>query len=621
VRRGEFNLIFMSSLNKIRNFCIIAHIDHGKSTLADRMLEITGTVEQRNMKEQILDGMDIERERGITIKLQPVTMNYQGYQLNLIDTPGHVDFSYEVSRSLAAVETAILLVDATQGIQAQTLANLYLALEQNLTIIPVVNKIDLPAAEVLKTKQELVELLGCKPEEIIFTSGKTGVGVKEVLAAVIKQGSFPLEPRENQKLLNNEDYLRALIFDSKYDTYRGVVAYVRVFNGFLKKGDKIKLLSNGVESEVLDCGIFKPDYFSTGQLQTGEIGYVITGFKQVADCRVGDTLSTNQEGSDSINLAPLPGYKEVCPMVFAGIFPREGNDFKELREALAKLKLNDAALVYEPERSDALGFGFRCGFLGLLHLEIFQERLRREYNLNLIVTIPSVAYKIIKSNGEEIIIRTPQALPDPTKVKVIEEPWVELDIITPKKYLGNIIQLVQEKKGIYKNTEYLSSDGDDSRVLLHYEIPLATILTNFYDKIKSVSAGYASINYDYLDYRLAKVIKMDILVAEDIIESLATIVYIDEAYREGRKIVEILKHNLTRQMFAVKIQAALNGKIIASETLSARRKDVTAKLYGGDVSRKRKLLEKQKKGKKKMMIAGKGSIDIPSETFVKILKR
>jgi len=610
----------MSKINKIRNFCIIAHIDHGKSTLADRMLEITGTVEKRKMKEQILDGMDIERERGITIKLQPVTMNYQGYQMNLIDTPGHVDFSYEVSRSLAAVETAVLLVDCTQGIQAQTLANLYLALEQNLTIIPVVNKIDLPAADIEKTKKEIIELLGCQPEEIICSSGKTGAGVKEVLEAVISRGSSPLEPSE-ANLINNQEYLRALIFDSKYDTYRGVVAYIRVFNGSLKKGDKIKLLSNSVESEVLDCGIFKPDYVSTEGLQSGEIGYVITGFKQVADCRVGDTVTINNSFSNSVVLSPLPGYKEVRPMVFAGIFPHEGNDFKELREAMEKLKLNDAALVYEPERSDALGFGFRCGFLGLLHLEIFQERLRREYNLNLIVTVPSVAYRITKSNGEEIIIRTPQRLPEPTQVKSIEEPWVKLDIITPKKYLGNVINLAQDKRGIYKNTEYISTDGDDSRVLLHYEIPLAAILTDFYDKIKSVSAGYASINYEYLDYRPAQVIKMDILVAEDIIESLATIVYEDDAYKEGRKIVEILKHNLGRQMFAVKIQAALNGKVIASETLSAMRKDVTAKLYGGDVSRKRKLLEKQKKGKKKMMAAGKGSVEIPPETFVKILKR
>jgi GTP-binding protein LepA len=610
----------IEEISKIRNFAILAHIDHGKSTLADRMLEITDTVEKRKMKDQILDGMDIERERGITIKLQPVTMNYQGYQLNLIDTPGHVDFSYEVSRSLAAVETAVLLVDCTQGIQAQTLANLYLALEQNLTIIPVVNKIDLPAADIIKTKRELVDLLGCREEEIIASSGKTGEGVAEILSAVIKHGGAPRAPEiKNQSVVEN--YPRALIFDSKYDIYRGVVAYVRVFSGSLHKGDKIKLLFTGIESEILDCGVFKPDYVSTGSLSVGEIGYVITGFRAVADCRVGDTITANQGVNNSAAVEPLPGYKEVRPMVFAGIFPREGNDFKELREAMDKLKLNDAALVYEPERSDALGFGFRCGFLGLLHLEIFQERLRREYNLDLIVTVPSVAYKVLKSNGEEIIIRTPQRLPDPTQVDIIEEPWVRLDIITPKDYMGNVIKLAQEKRGIYKNTEYLSAAGDDGRVLLHYEIPLSAILTDFYDKIKSVSAGYASINYDYLDYRPADVVKMDIMVAEDIVESLATIVYRDDAYREGREIVEILKDNLPKQMFAVKIQAAINGKVIAAEKLSAMRKDVTAKLYGGDVSRKRKLLEKQKKGKKKMMMAGKGSVEIPSDTFVKILKR
>ncbi len=611
----------MLDINKIRNFAVLAHIDHGKSTLADRMLEITGTVEKRKMKAQILDGMDIERERGITIKLQPVTMNYRGYVLNLIDTPGHVDFSYEVSRSLAAVETAVLLVDSTQGIQAQTLANLYLALEQNLTIIPVVNKIDLPAADVPKVKREIIKLLGCKQEEIFCSSGKTGEGVAEILDEVIRISQAPTEPKETTLSKNGQDYPRALIFDSKYDTYRGVVAYIRVFNGKIKKGDKIKLLSVQVESEVLDCGIFKPDYESTGELNPGEIGYVVTGFKTVADCRVGDTLTANEGVAHSKQIERLEGYKEVKPMVFAGIFPREGSDFKELREAMDKLKLNDAALAYEPERSDALGFGFRCGFLGLLHLEVFQERLRREYNLDLIVTVPSVAYKVYKTNGEEEIIRTPQRLPEPTYISKIEEPWVSLDIIAPKAYMGNIIKLAQDKRGIYKNTEYISADGDDSRAILHYEIPLSAILTDFYDKIKSVSAGYASINYEYLDYRQADVVKMDILVAEDIIEALATIVYRDDANREGRVIVDILKDNLSRQMFAVKIQAAIGSKIIAAEKLSAMRKDVTAKLYGGDVSRKRKLLEKQKKGKKKMMAAGKGSVDIPPETFVKILKR
>jgi GTP-binding protein LepA len=591
----------------IRNFCIIAHIDHGKSTLADRMLEITNTVEKRKMKEQVLDRMDLERERGITIKLQPVTMEYNGYILNLIDTPGHVDFSYEVSRSLAAVEGAVLLVDATQGIQAQTLANLYLAIEQNLTIIAVINKIDLPAADIDKTKQEIIKLIGCKGEEIILASGKTGKGVAEILEAVIKDVPPPKE--------EGEAPLRALIFDSNYDEYKGVVAYVRIVDGEIKKGDKICLLATEAKSEALDVGIFNPEYKTTGKLETGKIGYIVTGFKDVSECRVGDTIS-NIKFIDS-GLKPLQGYKEVKPMVFAGVFPREGSDFKDLREAMEKLKLNDAALSYEPEGSEALGFGFRCGFLGLLHLEIFQERLRREYGLDLIVTLPSVAYKVHKTNSEEIFIRTPQKLPNQAEIKDIEEPWATLDIISPKDYMGSIMELARSKRGTYKNTEYL----DEDRVILHYEIPMAAILTDFYDKIKSVSSGYASINYEYIDYRQADVVKMDILVAEEPVEALSMIVYRDEAFREGKVIVETLKNTLSKQMFVLKLQATIGGKVIAAERLSAMRKDVTAKLYGGDVSRKRKLLEKQKKGKKKMMAAGKGSVEIPPETFVKILKR
>ncbi len=597
-------------MKKIRNFCIIAHIDHGKSTLADRMLEITKTVEKRKMKEQMLDGMDIERERGITIKLQPATMEYNGWQLNLIDTPGHVDFSYEVSRSLAAVETAVLLVDASQGIQAQTLANLYLALEQDLQIIPVLNKIDLPAAMVEKVSAEVCQLLGCKKEEIILASGKTGQGVKEILDAVIDLGKFPRET-------SISDGARALIFDSSYDDYKGVLAYVRVFDGEIKKGDKIKLLATKASSEVLDIGIFKPHHVSTGILKTGEIGYVVTGFKQVADCKVGDTMTLNNFKSE-----PLAGYKEVKPMVFAGVFPKEGSDLSDLRDAMEKLKLSDSALAYEPEHSDALGYGFRCGFLGLLHLEIFQERLRREYNLDLIVTMPSVAYRVKTKDQKEEIIRTPQKLPEANYLESISEPWVSLDIISPSNYIGNIMGLVQEKRGIYKNTQYISGSSEvDKRVILHYEMPLASILTDFYDKIKSVTSGYASINYEYLDYRLADVVKMDILVAEEPIEALAVIVYRDEAFRHGKAIVNILKDSLDKQMFVLKIQAAIGGKIVASEKLSAMRKDVTAKLYGGDVTRKRKLLDKQKKGKKKMMQAGKGSVDIPPQTFVKILKR
>ncbi|MBI2459639.1 MAG: elongation factor 4 [Parcubacteria group bacterium] len=597
-------------MNKIRNFCIIAHIDHGKSTMADRMLEITGTIEKRKMKDQVLDRLDLERERGITIKLQPVKMSYQGYSLNLIDTPGHVDFSYEVSRSLAAVEGAALLVDASQGIQAQTLANLYLALEQNLTIIPVINKIDLPAANIEKTKKEIIQLLGCAPEEIILASGKTGQGVLEVLQAVIERVPAPVETGSGA-------FLRALIFDSTYDEYRGVVAYIRIFDGAVKKGDKIVLLATKAKSEVLDAGIFAPEYKSTGELKTGQIGYIVTGFKGVSECRVGDTVTNYQLPITNYQLKPLQGYKEVKPMVFAGVFPKEGNEFEELREAIDKLKLNDAALVYEPEHSQALGFGFRCGFLGLLHLEIFQERLSREYNLNLIVTIPSVAYQVYKKNGEELIIRSPQKLPDLAEIDKIEEPWVNLDIIAPKEYLGAILNLTQEKRGLYKNTEYI----DSSRVILHYEIALAAILTDFYDKIKSVSSGYASINYDLAGYKPADVVKMDILVAEEAVEALAMIVYRDEAFKRGKETVNTLKETLPKQMFVVKLQAAVGGKIIAAERISARRKDVTAKLYGGDVSRKRKLLEKQKKGKKKMEAQGKGRVEIPSDTFVKLLKR
>jgi len=571
------------------------------------MLEITGTIEKRKMKEQILDRMDLERERGITIKLQPVTMNYKEYVLNLIDTPGHVDFTYEVSRSLAAVEGAILLVDATQGIQAQTLANLYLALEQDLTIIPVINKIDLPAADVQKTKNEIIKLLGSKEEEIICASGKTGQGVAEILDAVIRRIPAPISRGTSETRS-----LRALIFDSNYDEYRGVVVYIRVMDGSVNKNDKITLLATGAKTDALDVGIFTPDYKSTGRLHTGEIGYIVTGFKQVSDAKVGDTVTL----AGAAGVTPLKGYKEVKPMVFAGIFPKEGNEFQELREAMEKLKLNDAALVYEPEHSHALGFGFRCGFLGLLHLEIFKERLRREYGLDLIVTIPSVAYKVLKKNGDNLVVKTPQDLPDPSETETIKEPWVKMDIITPKEHLGPIMNLTQDKRGIYKNTEYIDND----RAILHYEIPMATILTDFYDKIKSASSGYASINYEYFDDRPADVVRMDILVAEDPIEALALIVYRDDAFRKGKEIVQTLKETLPRQMFVLKLQAAIGGKIIAAEKISAMRKDVTAKLYGGDVSRKRKLLEKQKKGKKKMMEAGKGSVDIPSDTFVKILK-
>ncbi|MFA5413403.1 MAG: translation elongation factor 4 [Patescibacteria group bacterium] len=594
----------MEIQNKIRNFCIIAHIDHGKSTLADRLLEFTGTVSKREMKDQLLDMMDLERERGITIKLQPVRMNYKDFILNLIDTPGHVDFNYEVSRSLAAVEGALLLVDATQGVQAQTLGNLYLALEQNLTIIPVVNKVDLKNAEVEKTVQEIVALVGCKKEEVILASGKTGVGVPEILEAVVEK-----VPSPRGKI---DEPLRALIFDSKYDDYKGVVAYVRVVDGEVRRGDKMFLMATKTESEVLEVGYFKPKFQTAEKLLAGEIGYIVTGLKEIEKCRVGDTVTS--KNSESM-VRSLPGYKEVKPMVFAGIFCKEGDDFPKLRDAILKLKLNDASLTFETEQSKALGFGFRCGLLGLLHLEIVEERLRREHNLDVIVTVPSVAYRITNQKNEVAIIKSPSELPDLSRIKMIEEPWIKIDVVSPSNYIGGIMQMVQEKRGIYFNTEYLDAD----RVILHYEIPLSAILVDFYDKLKSVSSGYASLNYEFFGYREADVLKMDILVASEPVEALATIVYRDTAQDVGRRIVSSLKKVLPRQMFEVKIQAALGGKIIASEHLPAMKKDVTAKLYGGDVTRKNKLLEKQKKGKKKMKALGK--VDIPPAAFLAVLKK
>jgi len=565
-------------------------------------LEITKTVEQRKMKAQFLDRMDLERERGITIKLQPVRMEYQGYILNLIDTPGHADFTYEVSRSLQAVEAAILLVDATQGVEAQTIANLYLACEQNLTIIPVMNKIDLPAAHPEKVRKEIVNLLGCSPSEVIEVSAKTGENVEKVLAEVIKKTPPPQGDPQGR--------VQALIFDSEFNDYKGVVAYLRLESGTLAAGQKIRFIAAAEESEILEVGYFKPDFKKADKLMAGEIGYAVTGLKNLEHARVGDTITL--ENAPALS---LPGYKEVKPMVFAGIFCKEGDDYQKLREAIEKLKLNDSALFYEPENSPALGFGFRCGFLGLLHLEIFQERLKREYNLDLVITAPSVAYKIKKSDGAELTIHSPQELADEGQIDLIEEPYVKIDVITPKDYLGGIMKLVQEKRGEYQNTEYL----DENRVILHYHIPLAAILVDFYDNLKSLSSGYASLNYEFLDYRACDVIRMDILVAEEKVEPLSTIVYRDDAFRAGRKIVEMLKNILPKQMFMVKIQAAIGGKIIAAERLSAMRKDVTAKLYGGDVTRKRKLLEKQKKGKKKMMAMGK--VDIPQEAFMAVLKR
>lgn len=604
----------------IRNFCIIAHIDHGKSTLADRLLEYTGAITKREMKAQLLDTMELEQERGITIKLQPVRMDYEHegkpYVLNLIDTPGHVDFTYEVSRSLAAVEGAILLVDASQGVQAQTIGNLYQAVEQGLAIIPVLNKIDLPAADVEKVSAEVVALLGCDPDEIISVSAKTGENIEEVVKAVIERVPAP-EKKE-------EEALTALVFDSVYDEYKGVVAYVRVVAGSLKKGKNMLLMQTDTESEVLEVGVFRPKYEPKDTLASGEIGYIVTGLKDIEACRVGDTITL--AGTQGVEA--LQGYKEVKPMVFAGLFPKEGDEYQKLRDAIARLKLSDAALVYEPEHSAALGFGFRCGLLGLLHLEILQERLRREFDIDLIVTVPSVAYQVLKTNGDELTVKSPLDLPEPTHIDTISEPWVRMDIVTPKRFIGPVMSLVVDKRGTYKNTEYLTSTGKNAaddvlgeRVILRFEMPLASILVDFYDRLKSVTSGYASLNYEFMEYRPASVVRMDILVAEEPVEALAVIVYRDEAERVGRAICKKLKETLPREQFVIKLQAAIGGKIIAAERLSALRKDVTAKLYGGDVTRKRKLLEKQKKGKKRMKAMGHGKVDIPPEAFMAVLKR
>ena len=598
----------------LRNFCIIAHIDHGKSTLADRFLEVTGTVSKRDMKNQLLDSMDLERERGITIKLTPVRMKYllngEEYILDLIDTPGHVDFNYEVSRSLAAVEGAILLVDATQGVQAQTIGNLYLAIEQNLTIIPVINKVDSPAANIEKTKAEIIHLLGCAEDEIILASGKTGQGVEEILKAIVKKIPAPKDSANQAP--------RALIFDSSYNEFKGVVASVRMVDGELKKGDKIFLVTTQTPAEILEIGYYTPKFQPATVLKNGEIGYVVTGLKEVRDCRVGDTITTLGSDKTGSSHDPLPGYKEVKPMLYAGIFPDEGDGYEQLRDAIDRLKLSDSALIYEPEHSQALGFGFRCGFLGMLHLDIFQERLNREFNLEVVITVPSVAYKIEKTNGDKLTIHSPQEMPEPNHITAVAEPWMTLDIITPKEYVGNVMGLISERRGRYKNTEYLST-GSDQRALLHYEIPLAALITDFYDKLKTVTSGYASMNYDLIGYEKTDVVKIDILVAEEPVEALATLVWREDAYHIGQKICISLKESLPRQQFELKIQAAIGGKIVASERLGALRKDVIAKLYGGDVTRKMKLLEKQKKGKKRMMAHSK--VNIPPEAYLAVLKR
>ena len=600
----------MVPLERIRNFCIIAHIDHGKSTLSDRLLEITGTVERRNMKDQLLDSMDIERERGITIKLAPARMNWKKegveYTLNLIDTPGHIDFNYEVSRSLAAVDGAVLLVDATQGIQAQTVANLYLALEENLEIIPVLNKIDLPAADVPRRTAELVKLLGCKPEDILAVSGKTGEGVNALLDAVVDR--IPAAQGEA------DSPARAVIFDSAYDDYKGVVAYVRIVDGKLRKRDKLRMLATDAEGEILEIGALKPKFFPLEELETGQIGYIVTGLKDIRACRVGDTITT----AGSHQVEALPGYREVRPMVFAGVFPEQGDEYGALRDAMDRLKLNDAALVFEPEHSPALGYGFRCGFLGMLHLEILKERLSREYNLDLVVTLPSVAYRVfVNGSPEHRVIKGALDLPDPAHIEHVEEPWAKVDIVTPTDAIGNVMQLCQERHGIYVNTEYIS----EGRAMLHYELPLSSIIVDFNDRLKSATAGFASMSYDVFDYREADIVKLDIMVADATVDAFSSLVYREEAERVGRRVLEILKEEIPRTQFVIKLQASVGGKVVAGERISAMRKDVTGGLYGGDYTRKLKLLQKQKKGKAKMMAMGAGNVDIPGEAYMKVLRR
>jgi GTP-binding protein LepA len=606
-------------LLNIRNFGIISHIDHGKSTLADRLLELTGTIEQRKMREQVLDMMDLEREKGITIKLQPVRMEYEleipnsksqtgaKYILNLIDTPGHVDFTYEVSRSLAAVEGTVLLVDASQGVQAQTLANLHLAQEQKLVIIPVVNKIDLSHAQIEETVQEISRLLNINQVDILKISAKQGTNVEKVLEAIIKR--IP-SPRGNPA-----GPLRALIFDSVYDPYKGVIAYVRIVDGQIQSGDRIIMMASRASAEVIEVGVFRPQLTKIDSLKSGEIGYIATGLKDVGQCRVGDTIIGHSEQRTVNNIQPLPGYQEPKPVVFASFYPAETDDYDLLKEGLAKLKLNDASLQYEPESCEGLGRGFRCGFLGMLHLEIVSERLKREYGLNLIITSPSVSYQIITSQGKHLRISSPADLPEIDKIAEIEEPWVSLEIITPNYYLGQVIKLLEGVRGKYRDTQYLST----GRVLVKYQAPLNEIIVDFYDKLKNATAGYASMNYEVIGYRPADLVKMDILVAGEKVEAFARIIHREKAYREGRALVKKLKEVIPAQLFAVSLQAAIGGKIIARETIRALRKDVTGYLYGGDYTRKRKLLEKQKKGKKKLKQLGK--VRIPSEVFLKVLKK
>ena len=619
----------MAIQSRIRNFSVIAHVDHGKTTLSDRILELTGTVALREMRVQLLDSMDLEREKGITIKARAVRMTWTArdgleYELNLIDTPGHVDFNYEVSRSLAACEGAVLLVDASQGIEAQTLANAYLAVEQGLEVVPVINKIDLPSIDLDVVREDLHTTLGFTAEETLLASGKTGVGVAEILHAVVER----IPPPHGDP----EAPLRALIFDSHYDVYKGVVAHIRVMDGSLAAGDRILLMATGKTSELAELGVFTPEAVRRERLEAGEVGYAATGLKAVADCRVGDTLTLAARPASE----PFPGYRPAKPMVFAGFYPTESDAYPELKDALEKLRLNDAALVYEPETSQALGFGFRCGFLGLLHLEIVQERLEREYGVELIATSPSVEYRVIVHGGREIALDNPAELPDPGTIEEIREPWMKVTIITPTAYVGPLMDLAQNKRGTLKDMSYITGERaarpgertasreatqsyvDPTRAMLTYEMPLGEVIVDFYDQLKSRSQGYASLDYELTEYRAADLVRLDILVAGTIVDALSIIIHRSQTMSAGRVLTAKLRTLIPKQMFDVRIQAAVGSKVIASETVKAKRKDVIAKCYGGDITRKKKLLEKQKEGKKRMKMVGQ--VEIPQEAFLAVLR-
>lgn len=596
----------MLNRQRIRNFSIIAHIDHGKSTLADRLLEYTGTLSRREMMEQVLDSMDLEREKGITIKARAVRMDFkaadgESYELNLIDTPGHVDFSYEVSRSLAACEGALLVVDAAQGIEAQTLANVYLALEHDLALVAVINKIDLPNAMPERVAQEVGDLIGLLPNEIIPASAKEGVGVPEILQAIVDQ----IPPPEGDA----EAPLRALIFDSHYDAYKGVIAYVKIVDGTLDRESRIRVMASGRDVDLLEVGVFRPNMTPVAQLVAGEVGYVATGLKVVSDCQVGDTITLASQPA----AAPLPGYRPVKPMVFAGFFPVNSEDFSLLRDSLERLQLNDASLVFVPESSDALGFGFRCGFLGLLHMEIVQERLEREYNIDLLATAPSVEYEVVKHGGEIVLVDNPSELPDPGVIDEIREPWMDINVITPSRYIGVVLDLVTNRHGEYSSMEYL----DEERVSIKFGMPLGELIVDFYDQLKSRTQGYASLDYSFNSMRAADLVKLDVLVNGVPVDALSMITHREDAFYRGRALVQQLRKLIPRQMFEVPIQAAVGSRIISRETIRAMRKNVLAKCYGGDVSRKRKLLEKQKEGKARMKMVG--NVEIPQEAFMAIL--